>query len=59
MNIALDYIFKIYPNTTIAHYYYKGSPANGFCDLKKLTLVFEKIEKKWFLTGIIHGEKGV
>lgn len=59
MNIDLDYIFKLYPNTTIAHYSYKGSPANGFCDLKKLTLVFERIEKKWFLIGIIHGEKGV
>ena len=59
MNIDLGYIFKIYPNSAVAHYYYKGSPANGFCDLKKLTLVFEKIEGKWFLTGIIHGEKGV
>lgn len=59
INIDLDYIFKIYPKSTIAHYYYKGSLDNSFCDLKKLTLVFEKIENKWFLIGILHGEKGV
>jgi hypothetical protein len=59
INIDLDYIFKAYPKSTIAHYYYKGSLGNSFCDFKKLTLVFEKLEEKWFLVGIIHGEKGV
>lgn len=59
INIDLEYIFKTYPKSTIAHYYYKGSLNNSFCDFKKLTLVFEKIEGKWFLIGIIHGEKGV
>lgn len=59
INIDLDYIFRIYPKSAIAHYYYKGSLDNSFCDLKKLTLVFEKIEEKWFLIGIMHGEKGV
>lgn len=59
INIDLDYLFKIYPKSSIAHYYYKGSLDNSFCDLKKLTLVFEKIEDKWCLIGILHGEKGV
>lgn len=59
INIDLDYLFRIYPKSTIAHYYYKGSLDNSFCDFKKLTLVFEKIEEKWFLIGIMHGEKGV
>lgn len=59
INIDLDYIFRIYPKSSIAHYYYKGSQDNSFCDFKKLTLVFEQLEGKWFLIGIIHGEKGV
>ena len=59
IDIDLKYIFKTYPNATIVHHYYKGSSNNGFCDFKKLTLIFEQIEKKWFLVGIIHGEQGV
>lgn len=58
INIDLAYIFKAYPNSTIVHYYYRGSAENEFCDFKKLTLIFEKIEEKWFLIGIMHGEKG-
>jgi hypothetical protein len=59
LNIDLDYFFNLYPNSTIVHYYYKGIPAIGFCDFKKLTLVFQRIKSNWFLIGIFHGEQGV
>jgi hypothetical protein len=58
ININLVYIFSLYPNATIAHYFYRGSLEYGYSDYKQLTLVFERIERNWFLTGILHGERG-
>jgi hypothetical protein len=53
------YICKIYPASNLVQYDYRGTKETGFNDFKRLYLIFEHIDKQWFIVGIVHGEKTV
>ncbi len=51
------HILNWFPGAILVQYDFEGTPETGFNDFKRLNLVLEQINNKWFLTGILHGEK--
>lgn len=49
--------FKVYPDSIIVEYYKEGTnPEFEGLDWASLRIVFEKLDGKWYVVGIIHNE---
>ncbi len=54
---TLDNTNEVYPDATVVEYHFTGlDPEFEGMDWRSLRLVFEELDGKWFLVGVIHDE---
>ena len=52
-------LYKIYPNSILIQYHFKGTEETGLKDFKDLILIFTEIQNKLYLEGLAHSESTV
>jgi hypothetical protein len=52
----IDNLKESYPHGKFVEFYYKGTKKNAYMDWSSIKVVFEKVDGKWLLVGIVHGQ---